>query len=116
MVGMVIELAIIVAALAGLWKTFEKMGKPGWNGIVPIYNIILILQEVGKPLWWIVLFFIPIVNVVAAILVMMPFAQKFGKSQAFGIGLALLGFIFFPILGFGDAQYSGAAPAPAAQA
>jgi hypothetical protein len=110
MVGMVIELAILVAILAGLWKTFEKMGKPGWNGIVPIYNIILILEVVGKPIWWIILFLIPVVNVVVAILVMIPFAAKFGKSPAFGVGLALLSFIFFPILGFGDAQYSGATP------
>jgi hypothetical protein len=111
MIGMIIELAIVVAALAGLWKTFEKMGKPGWNGIIPIYNIILILEVVGKPIWWIVLFFIPIVNLVVAILVLIAFAAKFGKGPGFGVGLALLGFIFFPILGFGDAQYSGATPA-----
>ena len=42
-----IYLAIIIAALAGMWKTFEKAGKPGWAAIVPIYNIAAFLFEIG---------------------------------------------------------------------
>ncbi|HXE42330.1 MAG TPA: DUF5684 domain-containing protein [Candidatus Baltobacteraceae bacterium] len=102
-----IELVIIVAVIAGFWKVFVKAGKPGWAAIVPIYNVIVLLQIANKPLWWIILFFIPIVNLVMAILVGIAVAKNFGKSEAFGIGLALLGFIFYPILGFGDAQYQG---------
>lgn len=103
-----VELAIVVIVIAGLWKVFVKAGKPGWAAIVPIYNIIVILEIVGKPLWWILLFLIPIVNLVMAILVCIELAKCFGKGAGFGIGLALLGFIFFPILGFSDAQYQGA--------
>jgi hypothetical protein len=107
---LLIELVLVVAALAGLWKTFEKAGRPGWEGIVPIYNLVIMLQIIGKPLWWIVLFFIPIVGLVAAILVGIAFAEKFGKGAGFGVGLALLPFVFYPILGFGDAQFVGGAP------
>jgi hypothetical protein len=102
-----IQLAIIIAFLAGAWKVFEKMGKPGWAGIIPIYNLYILLQILGKPIWWIILAFIPIVNIVIAIILGIALAEKFGKGAGFGVGLALLGFIFFPILGFGDAQYSG---------
>jgi hypothetical protein len=102
------ELAIIVAIIAGFWKVFVKAGKPGWAAIVPIYNVIVLLDIAGKPLWWVILFFIPIVNLIVGILVCIAVAKSFGKSDAFGIGLALLGFIFFPILGFGEAQYQGA--------
>ena len=108
-----VEIAIIVAIIAGFWKVFVKAGKPGWAAIIPIYNAIVLLEIAGKPLWWIILFFIPIVNIVVAVLVGISVAKKFGKSDAFGIGLGLLGFIFFPILGFGDAQYQGAKPAVA---
>ena len=104
---LVIELAVIVAVIAGFWKVFVKAGKPGWAAIVPIYNIIVLLEIGGKPLWWIILFFIPFVNVIMAILVVIAVAKNFGKSDAFGVGLGLLGFIFYPILGFGDAQYQG---------
>ncbi|MGB7749159.1 MAG: DUF5684 domain-containing protein [Verrucomicrobiia bacterium] len=103
-----IFLVILVAIIAGIWRVFTKAGKPGWAAIVPIYNLIVLLEIAGKPLWWIILFFIPLVNLIAAILVGIAVAKNFGKSDAFGIGLGLLGFIFYPILGFGDAQYQGA--------
>lgn len=105
--GFIIWLALVIAVIAGLWKVFEKAGKPGWAAIVPIYNAIVMLEIVGRPIWWIVLFLIPIVNIVVAILVCIELAAKFGKSAVFGIGLAFLGFIFIPILGFGDARYQG---------
>lgn len=100
-------LVVVVGVIAGLWKVFVKAGKPGWAAVVPIYNFIVILEIVGKPIWWIVLLFIPIANIVVAILVSIALAEKFGKSAAFGVGIALLGFIFIPILGFGDARYQG---------
>ena len=98
-------LAILIVVIAGWWKMFEKAGKPGWAAVVPIYNAIVLLEIAGKPLWWIVLFFIPFANIVAAILVSIAVARNFGKSDLFAVGLIFLGFIFYPILGFGDAQY-----------
>ena len=107
MIGLIIQLAFIGALLAGLWKTFEKTGHPGWHGIVPFYNMYLMVQMVGKPILWFILMFVPIVNIVIMILVCIEFAKLFGKGSGFGVGLALLGFIFFPILGFGDAKFIG---------
>ena len=100
-------LVVLVGVIAGLWKVFVKAGKPGWAAIVPIYNIIVWLEIVGKPIWWIVLLFIPFVNFVVLILLGIALAEKFGKSTLFGVGIGLLGFIFIPILGFGDARYQG---------
>jgi len=102
---LVVQLAVAVVVLAGFWKVFTKAGQPGWACIVPFYNIYVMTQIAGKPAWWIVLFFIPIANLIAAILIFVAIAQKFGKGAGFGVGMALLGFIFIPILGFGDAQY-----------
>jgi hypothetical protein len=106
----VLELAILVAIIAGFWKVFVKAGKPGWAAIVPIYNVIVLLEIAGRPLWWILLFFIPLVNIIMAVIVGIAVAKNFGKSDAFGIGLGLLGFIFYPVLGFGGAQYQGNKP------
>ncbi len=102
-----VELVVIIAIVAGFWKVFTKAGKPGWAAIVPIYNIVVLLEIAGKPLWWIVLFLIPVVNIVMGIIVSIAVARNFGKSDAFGIGLGLLGPIFYPILGFGSAEYQG---------
>ena len=101
-----IALAIFVAIIVAMWKIFTKAGQPGWACLIPIYNIIVLLQIVGKPVWWIILFIIPIANFIVAILIYIELAKVFGKSAGFGIGLLFLPFVFFPILGFGDAQYT----------
>lgn len=105
LIGFVLMMGLLIVVIAGVWKTFEKAGKPGWGAIIPIYNVILLLEIAGRPIWWILLMFIPLVNVIVAIIVCMDVAKNFGKGAGFGLGLAFLGFIFYPILGFGDAQY-----------
>jgi hypothetical protein len=109
--AMLIYLAILIAILAGAWKMFEKAGKPGWAAIIPIYNIIVILEICGRPIWWILLLLIPCVNIVIAVIMWIDVAKSFGKSELYGIGLAFLGFIFIPMLGFGSARYVGPAAA-----
>ncbi|PYQ41471.1 MAG: signal peptidase I [Acidobacteria bacterium] len=102
-------LAVIVLIFVSLWKIFEKAGKPGWAGIVPIYNAIVLLEIVGRPIWWFVLLLVPCVGIVVGIILCIDLAKSFGKDAGYGIGLALLGFIFFPMLAFGDARYVGPA-------
>ncbi len=106
-ITLLIYLAILIVIIASFWKVFTKAGRPGWASIIPIYNLIVMLQIVGRPWWWILLMLIPIVSLVIAIIVSIDMAKSFGKGTGFGIGLALLGFIFYPILGFGDAKYQG---------
>ncbi|HFE46191.1 MAG TPA: signal peptidase I [Nannocystis exedens] len=105
----IVQLVIAICAIAGMWKVFVKAGQPGWAAIVPIYNLYVMTQIAGKPGWWLLLFFIPFVNIVIAILLSIAIAQKFGKGAGFGVGMTFLGFIFMPILGFGDAQYDASA-------
>ena len=109
--GLIVMLAVMVLMIAAAWRVYTKAGKPGWAVLVPIYNVIVFLQIAGKPIWWIVLFFIPFVNLVAQVLVSLSVAERFGRGTGTGVGLAFLPFIFYPILGFGSATY-GAGPAP----
>jgi hypothetical protein len=104
-------LAIAVVVLIGMWKAFVKAGKPGWAALVPIYNMIVLLEIVGRPIWWIILLLIPCVNIVVGFIVCIDVAKSYGKDAVFGVLLALFGFIFWPILGFGSAQYVGPAAA-----
>jgi hypothetical protein len=100
---------LIVAAImiVAHWKIYEKAGKPGWAAIIPIYNLIILLEIVGKPLWWIILFFIPCVNIVFLVWVTNLLSKSFGQSEGFTVGLLLLGVVFYPILGFGNYKYLG---------
>lgn len=108
----IVCLAIVVVAIASMWKVFTKAGKPGWACIIPIYNLIILLEIIGRPAWWIILYFIPIANIVVLFLVSIDLSKSFGKDAGFGIGLALLSIVFYPILAFSDAKYVG----PVAQA
>ena len=108
----VIYLAVAVVIIASYWKIFVKAGKPGWAGIIPIYNIIVLLEIIGRPLWWIILFLIPCVNIVMLFIVAIDLAKSFGKDTGYGIGIAILSIIFLPMLAFGDSKYVGPAAAP----
>lgn len=105
----IVYLAVVVLLIASVWRVFTKAGQPGWGCLIPIYSQYLMCIIAGKPGWWVLLLFVPVVNIVICILVSLGIAEQFGKSAGFGIGLWLLWFIFFPILGFGSAQYGGAA-------
>ena len=105
----IVYLVVIVVMIASNWKIHEKAGKPGWTSIVPIYNMVVLLELTGKPLWWIALLLIPFVNIIASpiisILIYLELAKKFGLSPGFGLGLSFLPLIFLPILAFGPAKY-----------
>ena len=106
---LVVALAVAVLEIAALWKVLTKAGRPGWGAIVPIYNVYLWLKVAGRPGWWLILYIIPIVNLIVHIVVSLDVAKSFGKGTLFGIGLWLLPAIGIPILGFGSARYAGAA-------
>jgi len=100
-------LGIILLQLAGMWKVFEKAGQPGWAALVPILNIFYLLEVADKDSWWLILFIIPGISVIAAIVVLIDVAKNFGKGPGYGLGLVFLAPIFWPLLGFGDDQYVG---------
>jgi uncharacterized membrane protein YhaH (DUF805 family) len=106
-VTMIVYLAICVAMIAAMWKIFAKAGKPGWASIVPIYNIVVWLKVVNRPIWWIILLIIPIVGWVVAIVITNDLAKAFGKGTGWTFGLLLLPFVFYPILGFGSDEFVG---------
>jgi len=95
--------------LAGMWKVYDKAGKPGWAAIVPIYNIYVLMEIIGRPSWWVILFLLPFINIVVGIITSFELAASFGKSLLYSWGLVVFPYIFYPVLGFGDAQYKGPA-------
>jgi Family of unknown function (DUF5684) len=109
----VIYLLIILVCIIAMWKVYTKAGKPGWACIIPIYNLIVLLEIVGKPVWWFLLFLIPCVNIIFLIWTYNLLSKSFGKSEGFTVGLILLGPIFICILGFGSAKYLGPSAAEA---
>lgn len=106
---LVLVLAAAIVMIAAMWKTFTKAGKPGWASIIPIYNIVVLIEICGRPMWNIAMLFVPFANIVFLFMIYIDVAKSFGKSAGFGVGLALLGIVFWPILAFGDAKYEAPA-------
>lgn len=106
---LVVVLLISLPMIIGMWKAFEKAGQPGWAAIIPIYNLYVMNQVAQKePIWFILAlvgFLCAPLSLVALVVINLGIAEKFGKGAGYGIGLTFLGFIFWPMLGFGDARY-----------
>ena len=107
----VIILIVLVFIIAG-WRLFSMAGKPGWAIIIPFYNLYIYTQIIQRPGWWILLYFsiaIPAVGALALVFLsivdQLRLAKVFGRSAGFGVGLILLGWVFFPILAFSGSQY-----------
>ncbi len=99
-------LAFIIIYIVGLWKIFQKAGEEGWKSIIPIWNTIVELRIVGFSPWYILLFLVPLVNIVFVVIV----AYRLAKSFGYGIGMTILEFIAgigILIIGFGDSKYLG---------
>lgn len=115
LVGGGISVVLLLLGLVGLWKTLEKGGESGaWallllTGCLAPVAFVPVAKLSGRPPWWVLLLYIPIVNLVVLAILSVDLAKSFGKGTAYGIGLWLLGWIFYPMLGFGSSRYSGPA-------
>ena len=111
----IIALALAIVVLVAQWKVFTKAGRKGWECLIPYHcNFELLDMSNINPVLILVMIFAPIIPFVGSIAVLVieiylciKLAQSFGKGTGFGVGLALLGFVFWPMLGFGKAQYQG---------
>lgn len=116
-------IASIITAI-GYYKTLEKAGEDGWKSFIPIYNIYTVCKIVGINPYWILIIImsillswfpligviVPIVCIYFSILLNVSLARSFGKDDSFAIGLIFIPYIFYPILGLGQAKYLGARP------
>ena len=107
----IIYAVVVVVAIIALWRVFAKAGRPGWAAIIPIYNIYTLVKVSGNSGWFVLLYFIPVVNIIISVIDALGVAKNFGKSGVFGfVGLWLFSLIGYLILGFGSAQYVGEKP------
>lgn len=100
-----ISALISILLLVSLWMIFRKMGREGWEGIIPFYNIYVLFEEFYDNGWKFLLLLVPLYNIYLIIMLNIKLAKAFGQSSGFGVGLALLFFIFYPVLAFGDYTY-----------
>ena len=104
-VGFLLFVVFYIIGCIPLALVFKKANHPAWAAFVPIYNIYVLLTVVGRPGWWLILFFIPIVNIIIALIVALGISENFGHGAGYGILLWLFAPIMLLVLGFGTDQY-----------
>jgi len=106
-IPMIFGLLIMILVLGSFWVLFAKAGKPGWAAIIPIYNLIVYLQIINKPIWMIILFFIPFVNIIAGLYFNYLFIRAYGNGIVMFILSLFVPFIVYPYLAYGGSKYVG---------
>ncbi len=103
----VISLAVIILTFVGEWKAFKKAGHKGYECLIGGHETFVRFTDGGINGACFFLLLIPFVNIIVLFWMNIAYAKAFGKGALFGVGLALLPYIFFPILGLGKAEYIG---------
>lgn len=100
---------ILIAYHIGLYKLFVKAGRPGWEALIPIYSFYIMIKLTGRPIWWMVLYFVPVINVIVGMGILIDFAKSYGKvSFLQHLASIIVPFIAFPVWGFDDkTRYMG---------
>ena len=85
-------LIIQVIHFLGTWKLYVKAGRKAWEAAIPIYNAIVLMQIINRPKWWVILLFIPIINLLMFPVIWVETIRSFGKNSLLETWLAILTF------------------------
>jgi signal peptidase I len=87
----------------GTWKLYQKAGFKSWQAAIPVYNAIVLMQIINRPKWWVVMLFIPIINLIIFPVVWVEIARSFGKNSTTDTLLTLLSFgLYIYVINYRD--------------
>lgn len=90
-------LIVQVIHFAATWKLYVKAGKKAWQAAIPIYNAIVLMEIIGRPKWWVILLFIPIINLLMFPVIWVETIRSYGRNSLLETWLVVftLGFYIF---------------------
>ena len=84
-----------VVHFLGTWKLYESAGRKRWEAAIPVYNAIVLMKIIGRPTWWTVLLFIPIINLIMFPVIWVETLRSFGKKSSLDTFLGIVTFGFY---------------------
>jgi len=92
-------LVVQLIHFAGTWKLYIKAGRKAWEAAVPVYNAVVLMKIINRPVWWVILLFIPVVNLIMFPVVWVEILRSFGKNKPADtiLGVVTLGFYIYYI-------------------
>ncbi len=100
-------LILQVVHFLGTWKLYIKAGRKPWEAIIPVYNAVVLMQIINRPKWWVILLFIPIINLLMFPIIWVETIRSFGKNSSKDTWLVILslGFYIFYVNYMEDVTY-----------
>jgi signal peptidase I len=87
----------------GTWKLYQRAGYKSWQAAIPIYNALVLMKIINRPRWWVLMFFMPIINLIIFPVVWVETARSFGKRSAKDTFLTLISFgIYIYTINYND--------------
>lgn len=88
-------LIVQVIHFLGTWKLYVKAGRKAWEAAIPIYNAIVLMKIINRPKWWVVLLFIPIINLLMFPVVWVETIRSFGRNKLWETWAVILSLGFY---------------------
>lgn len=88
-------LIVQIIHFLGTWKLYVKAGRKAWEAAVPIYNAVVLMQIINRPKWWVILLFIPIINLLMFPVIWVETIRSFGKNTLLDTWLVILSLGFY---------------------
>lgn len=85
-------LSVQLIHFGGSWKLYQKAGRKSWEALIPVYNAVVLMEIIRRPKWWVVLLFIPIINLMIFPVVWVETLRSFGKNSSLDTTLGILTF------------------------
>ncbi|SDL41851.1 signal peptidase I [Kriegella aquimaris] len=100
-------LIIQVIHFLGTWKLYVKAGRKAWEAAIPIYNAVVLMQIINRPKWWVILLFIPIINLLMFPVIWVETIRSFGRNNLLETWLVILtlGFYIYYVNYMLDVKY-----------
>ncbi len=100
-------LILQVVHFLGTWKLYVKAGRKAWEALIPIYNAVVLMQIINRPKWWVILLFIPIINLLMFPIIWVETIRSFGKNSSKDSWLVILslGFYIYYVSYMEDVSY-----------
>lgn len=101
-------LVIQLIHFLGTWKLYQKAGRKAWEAAVPVYNAVILTKIMNRPWWWVILLFVPIINLLMFPAFWVETVRSFGKEKTSELFLAFLtfGFYIYYLNYFEDVKYN----------
>ncbi|MBL4663761.1 MAG: signal peptidase I, partial [Flavobacteriaceae bacterium] len=90
-------LVVQVIHFLGTWKMYVAAGRKSWEAGVPVYNAVILMKIINRPWWWVILLFVPIVNLIMLPVVWVETLRsfKYNTNKDTLLGVVTLGFYIY---------------------